>query len=489
MKKIIIFVCMFFCISIVNASVNYDLIWRTEQNEDIAFNENMEVSKLSDGYLIYTLAMSGESNLTKISLDGEIINVINIRWGYYINVKDFVFIVDTIDDVLYKYDSNLSLVDKLENISYSYVKYDDEYLYFLNSNGSSTNFYKIDYDLNVENVEYDLKNYSYYNSNDKYMYFYKKDYDVDTCNYDFEMIKTDYNFNIVDSFNFLNYAEINNRISGLSQKYWINEFGKYVYFDMAKDNFVEVDNTSEILIANDLYELCNESQCRLRISDNYYILEDYSVTDDEWLDYVEGTISFYNSKKELIYSFENYYLHNRINKLDASDEYIVSWISDGVYDNENISFIYNIGKNEINELESTDAYVVDILDGELYVVRRGNEGTYFEKYSLTYMINQDKAIGGSVTLDSNNAVVGEEIKINVNVDEGYYLNSIDVIDSDGNFIDVVDGMFIMPSGNVTIKAQFLVKNSNTIDIILLVLMVALFSLFYVMNIKKILGKR
>lgn len=59
---------------------------------------------------------------------------------------------------------------------------------------------------------------------------------------------------------------------------------------------------------------------------------------------------------------------------------------------------------------------------------------------------------------------GEEITFDAKPENGYVLDSIRIIDSDGNVIKYIDNKFIMPSKDVTIEAAFLPKNPETSDI-------------------------
>lgn len=472
MKKIFVFICMFFCISIVNASVNYEFVWKTESIRNVEFDQDIDVNKMDDGYLIYTHAMSGSSDLTKVSLDGKIINAVDIGRNYVIS-NNYVFNFDTTFDVIEKYDKDLNLVDSViiegeAYHSYSYFLKDDKYFYFYDMDPTITRFVRVDHDLNIEYFQVDMGDYYFYDSDDEYMYFLKVEY-VETDNYNLIYKKVNYNFELEDTFIFNNYSELEHYYLGTNKKYFLNPDGDVVTFNINDDDIVSVAEDSEIMIAIDLYDTCERSQCSVDTINGYYYVHDYSVTDDEWLDYIEGVVSIYDNEKNLIYSFNNYYIHNITSTFDVDNGYIASFVNEWDVENGNKSFIYSINSRFLNEIDTPDAYAVDILDGELFVVCRDDEGTYFEKYLLNYFISKSETKGGSVTFDAANAVPGEVVKLNIKVEEGYVLGAIEIIDEAGNIIEVNNGEFIMPASNVSIKVIFVVKNSETSDIILLVI--------------------
>lgn len=72
----------------------------------------------------------------------------------------------------------------------------------------------------------------------------------------------------------------------------------------------------------------------------------------------------------------------------------------------------------------------------------------------------DNIEGGSVSVDSSRAEAGDEVALTVKPDEGQKVNSISVVDSDGNEIDLTDKgdgtyVFTMPDSKVTITVDFI----------------------------------
>lgn len=61
---------------------------------------------------------------------------------------------------------------------------------------------------------------------------------------------------------------------------------------------------------------------------------------------------------------------------------------------------------------------------------------------------------GNVTIDKANASVGDKISFEVKPGKNYIIDSIRVVDSKGNVIEVTDNTFIMPDTDVTVEVVF-----------------------------------
>lgn len=61
---------------------------------------------------------------------------------------------------------------------------------------------------------------------------------------------------------------------------------------------------------------------------------------------------------------------------------------------------------------------------------------------------------GTVTVDKANASVGDKISFEVKPGKNYVIDSIRVVDSNGNVIEVTDNTFIMPDTDVTVEVVF-----------------------------------
>ena len=72
--------------------------------------------------------------------------------------------------------------------------------------------------------------------------------------------------------------------------------------------------------------------------------------------------------------------------------------------------------------------------------------------------------GGKITLNEDREYYpNEEVTINVQEDEGYRLKEIQIVDKDGNQVELLDGnKFIMPSSEVTITPIFKKLNNKII---------------------------
>jgi len=76
----------------------------------------------------------------------------------------------------------------------------------------------------------------------------------------------------------------------------------------------------------------------------------------------------------------------------------------------------------------------------------------FEK--ILYSVKIEDTANGKVTASLSEAVKGETVKLTVTPDTGYELSKVTVLNDDKNEIEVVDGSFIMPTGGVTVVAEF-----------------------------------
>ncbi len=79
-----------------------------------------------------------------------------------------------------------------------------------------------------------------------------------------------------------------------------------------------------------------------------------------------------------------------------------------------------------------------------------------------------EAENGKISVSANSAKAGEKITVTALPDTGYHAGTIEVTDADGNIIDVTaDGKnvfsFIMPSGAVTVNAEFVKCLSSTMS--------------------------
>lgn len=86
-----------------------------------------------------------------------------------------------------------------------------------------------------------------------------------------------------------------------------------------------------------------------------------------------------------------------------------------------------------------------------------------EKAPTNYNVTvQNPQEGGTITANPASAKAGDEVTLTATPNEGYVLDKFTVTkDADGSELQVTDGKFTMPAGNVTVTATF--KNSETPD--------------------------
>ena len=98
----------------------------------------------------------------------------------------------------------------------------------------------------------------------------------------------------------------------------------------------------------------------------------------------------------------------------------------------------NVGEGEI---VVPDGYRV-VKNGEWYTVYKENT------------IIVEEVEGGNVSVMPAKAIAGEIVSLTVKANDGYELDNITVIDSNGDTVKITDNEFVMPDSAVTVKAEF-----------------------------------
>lgn len=130
----------------------------------------------------------------------------------------------------------------------------------------------------------------------------------------------------------------------------------------------------------------------------------------------------------------------------------------------------NIGINSLLDLDLTSSNKVYIMNNRIESKVEGK---------------------GSIKVDKASQP-GEEITLDIKPEKGYEVGTIQVIDYNGNVIEVKSNKFIMPSSDVTILTTFVVANPNTkaisiISIIILCITCGIIAIKYQKKIKWIKG--
>ncbi len=89
-----------------------------------------------------------------------------------------------------------------------------------------------------------------------------------------------------------------------------------------------------------------------------------------------------------------------------------------------------------------------------------NGYAYARIYPATYTVTVADGIqNGTVSVDKETAAEGATVTVTATPADGYELEAVTVKDADGNQIEIRDGSFTMPAGNVTVSATFTKKAS------------------------------
>ena len=123
--------------------------------------------------------------------------------------------------------------------------------------------------------------------------------------------------------------------------------------------------------------------------------------------------------------------------------------------------------------------VADGVDFEVDGIFVGDVKIDDEIISYSYIFVDDSE-NGTVLSDKDIAATGEIVTLDIKADEGFVLDAIEVVDDADNKIEVKDGKFTMPAGNVYISATFKeassVVNPNTSDNIIMFVVLGLSAL-------------
>ncbi|MCF2671215.1 S-layer homology domain-containing protein [Butyricicoccus pullicaecorum] len=103
-------------------------------------------------------------------------------------------------------------------------------------------------------------------------------------------------------------------------------------------------------------------------------------------------------------------------------------------------------------------------DGNTYTVSKKSSGSSSDSSSeKTYSVSAEKSKNGTVKLSDAKAVKGDTVTITVKPDDGYVLDTLTVIDADGDEVklkDKGDGKytFTMPASKITVEATFVLAS-------------------------------
>ena len=98
------------------------------------------------------------------------------------------------------------------------------------------------------------------------------------------------------------------------------------------------------------------------------------------------------------------------------------------------------------------------LTGSIELYHKSSSGGGGGSYSPSYSITVDKTENGTITVSPKSASKGDTVTITVKPDKGYELDTLKVLDKDGDKVKLTEKngkyTFKMPSGKVTVKGSF-----------------------------------
>lgn len=126
-----------------------------------------------------------------------------------------------------------------------------------------------------------------------------------------------------------------------------------------------------------------------------------------------------------------------------------------------------------------------------YDRRKFNSFVIHNTQPSKYDVNKKENIGGTINTSTSISLAGEKIVVNIELEEGYFIENITILDMDNNEIEYKknkDGQyeFIMPNSDVLIDAIFTEKavNPETTDFILITFIILIISLVIIYQKQK-----
>ena len=118
---------------------------------------------------------------------------------------------------------------------------------------------------------------------------------------------------------------------------------------------------------------------------------------------------------------------------------------------ENMSIRYDAMSHELPLTGSVTTYKLNA-----YLENNRDPSYCYLRVELpTYNVNLDVGANGSVTVDKEQASLGETVQMKIKIKKGYMLDALTVTDANGNPVAVTeDNTFVMPGCAVKIKATF-----------------------------------
>ena len=105
---------------------------------------------------------------------------------------------------------------------------------------------------------------------------------------------------------------------------------------------------------------------------------------------------------------------------------------------------------------ASDNYTIRYEDGKLTVSTRPSSGS--SSNNSSYTVSVDKTENGAITVSPKSASKGDTVTITVKPDKGYELDTLKVLDKNGDKVKLTEKngkyTFTMPAGKVTVKGSF-----------------------------------
>ena len=143
----------------------------------------------------------------------------------------------------------------------------------------------------------------------------------------------------------------------------------------------------------------------------------------------------------------------------------VSWSSD----NPSVATVDENGKVTA-VAEGTAKITVTTVDGKktadcavTVTAKSGGGSTGGGSYTPSYTVSVDKTVNGTITVSPKSASKGDTVTITVKPDKGYELDTLKVLDKNGDKVKLTEKngkyTFTMPASKVTVKATFMDDNT------------------------------
>lgn len=371
-------------------------------------------------------------------------------------------------------------------------------IYLIDADSSNSNIMVFDDRLNELNTEseygaddltvpiYDVTFYK-----DNIYVFYRSNSGGEPTTYNFYVYQYDLDGKFIESFSYEYISE--HRFLDGEEVLSDEDYEKQLYFydtdkkesltfnyDSKEFEFVDYTVSNRESYSTILSPFCETGYlCDYRKVGKFYYIDKHKVT------YTFGDVIVKDEELKDLFQFKNYVTH-RDNLVSANDKYFV--YTTGSQEEDSPSKIYNSSLNKLEEIDVKNTILSRIYNNDLFVVVYKDGIIKMSRYDLAYDVMVGSSVNGTIGVNKTSNMAGEEVVISNVSSDGYKIKELNVVDSDGDEIKVVDNKFIMPESDVFISATYEIDNPNTSDFLVKSIFIIFVCVCIIVYVKKNMWK-